>query len=174
MTTYKKLSDKPYHSEYLIHDTRLNHPVAVVWPHVVNIGGWMSAHRLETIDGAAGQVGHFERVYPRNLAATSPAPHYHLYGVAALVPLKMVALEVFPEAGGSYGNPANKTSFDSIILTDLGDQTHLTFHMVDVLLDRPASGAKLHSETPEARLVRLRGVLDGYFDNLRNLIVRGG
>lgn len=170
MDRYQSLAEKPYESEYLVHDTIIDCPVTQLWPHLLNIGGWMSAHDLETIDGKAGQVGFFERVHPRKLAEDAPEPHYHLYGIAEIIPHKCVALEVFPEAGGSYGSKAEKTSFDTIILTDLGERTQLTFLMIDVLLSK-ANGAVLHAEEKEARSQRLAAVLDGYFDNLRGLVL---
>lgn len=169
---YRTLDEKPYVSEYFCHETVFDCLVAELWPHVLNIGGWMSAHMLETVDGRSGEVGHFERVLPRNLGPDSPGPHYHLYGIAEIVPQKLVALEVFPEAGGSYGNTANKTSFDTILLTDLGGRTQLKFLMIDVLLD-PAPGQALHTEDKAERHVRLAKVLDGYFDNLRSLVTAG-
>jgi hypothetical protein len=166
---YRTLNDKAYRSEYLHHDTVIDCPVAELWPHVLNIGGWMSAHRLETLDGKPGEVGYFERVYPRHLSAETPEPRYHLYGIAEVVPFKCVALEVFPESGGSYGSSVNKTSFDVISLTDLGGRTHLTFLMVDVLLT-PRAGEVLHGEDKASRSARLRSVLDAYFNNLRALV----
>lgn len=173
MGRYRSLADKPYESEYLVHDTVIDCRVTELWPHLLNIGGWMSAHRLETIDGAAGQAGFFERVHPSNIVAGAPEPHYHLYGIAEIVPYKCVALEVFPEAGGSYGNNAEKTSFDTILLTDLGVRTHLTFLMIDVLLSK-AAGGTIHTEDKQARKQRLAAVLDGYFDNLRRLVLGDG
>jgi hypothetical protein len=166
---YQTLAEKPYLSEYVCHEAVFDCPVAELWPHVLDIGGWMSAHQLETLDGRAGEVGHFERVHPRNLGEETPAPRYHLYGVAEIIPQKLVALEVFPETGGSYGSPVNKTSFDSILLTDLGGRTQLTFLMIDVLLDL-SSGDRLHSEDKAERRTRLAGLLDVYFENLRGLV----
>jgi hypothetical protein len=171
MALYKTLDDKPYQSAYLYHDAIIDSPVRELWPHVLNIGGWMAAHGLETIDGRPGEVGHFERVHPRGLAAGTPEPHYHLYGIAEIVPFKCVALEVFPEAGGSYGNSAKKTSFDTILLSDLGERTHLSFLMIDVLL-QPREGDVLHAEDKQQRRERLRSLLDTYFDNLRRLVLR--
>src|SRR5688572_7549822 len=117
---YSSLDDKPYDSGYLLMDTVIDHPIEKVWREALKIGEWMNAHRLETLSGKAGAVGHFERVHPRNLPASTPEPHYHLYGIAHLVPLKLIALEVLPEKGGSYGETREWASFDSLLFADLG------------------------------------------------------
>lgn len=168
---YGSLDQKPYESFYLYVEATIEHSVERVWPHALNIGGWMSAHRLETVSGAQGHVGHFERVYPRGLGNEVPLPHYHLYGIAHIVPKKMIVLEVFPEKGGSYGNTRQKMSFDTIFLTDLATKTLVGFHMTDVHL------GKGNEETRARRLRELSGVgemLNKYFDNLRQLIESGG
>jgi hypothetical protein len=169
---YKSLDDKPYDSFYLYVDTVIDYPVERVWPHALNIGRWMSAHRLDRIEGEPGQVGFFERVYPVSLASTVPEPRYHLYGIAEIIAPKLIALEVFPENGGSYGNTRPKMSFDTIFLTDLGDRTHVGFYMVDVHL----------GEGDEQSHVRRKAELEGgvrellmqYFENLRREVTRGG
>lgn len=167
---YQSLDEKPYESIYLHVQTRIEHPVQKVWPHALNIGGWMSAHGLETVDGEPGQVGHFEKVVPRKLGTDVPLPHYHLYGVAEIIPLKLIALEVLPERGGSYGKTRQTMSFDSILLEDLGDATGLTFLMVDVYLGKgePDFCARRKQELNQAR-----GLLEEYFDNLKRLVERG-
>ncbi len=167
---YGSLEQKPFDSFYLLVETTIDHPVARVWPHALNIGGWMSAHRLETIAGQPGQVGHFERVYPRALAEDVPQPHYHLYGIAYLEPMKMIVIEVFHEKGGSYGNTRAKMSFDTLFLTDLGSRTLLGFHMVDLHMGK---GDEEWRASRQHELEAVRGMLHGYFDNLRQLIERG-
>jgi hypothetical protein len=164
---YRSLDEKPYESHYLHAETIIDHPVEKVWPHVLNIGGWMSAHRLQTLAGEPGKVGHFERVYPHGLSATTGLPHYHLYCVAEIIPYKYIALEVFPEHGGSYGATREKMSFDGILLTDIGGKTKLVFLMVDVLKGRAEreSVARRKKELEGAR-----GLLEKYFENLKRLV----
>lgn len=164
---YLHLSDKPYFSHYLYVDTVIDHPVETVWPHVLNIADWMVDHRLETLAGKPGEVGHFERVWPRDLGEEMPPPHYHLYGVAKVIPLKLIALEVFPEKGGSYGNrfyPESFISFDNILLTDLADRTAVTLLMVGVSKEDVA-----HSADPIPDKQRI-STLRRYLDNLRALV----
>jgi hypothetical protein len=167
---YRNLDDKPYESLYLHAETIIEHPVQKVWPHVLNIGGWMSAHSLETLAGEPGTVGYFEKVLPRNLGAEVPLPHYHLYGIAEIIPFKLVALEVMPEKGGSYGKTRQYTSFDSILLADFGKSTHLTFLMVDVYAGKgePDFCARRKQELKQARVL-----LEQYFENLKQLVQNG-
>ena len=166
----QSLDHRPYESIYMHAETILEHPVATVWPHALNIGGWMSAHRLETVAGEPGKVGHFERVFPQGLGDDSPQPRYHLYGIAEVIPLKLIALEVLPEAGGSYGNPREWMSFDSILLTDLGRRTQLTFLLVDVHMGK---GEKEFHARRKRELEEARGLLHQYFENLARLVDAG-
>jgi hypothetical protein len=167
LNVYQRLEQKPYDSFYVYVETVIHHPLEKVWPRALEIGRWMSAHRLETLDGKPGEVGHFERVYPRDLGPEVPEPHYHLYGIAHVIPLKLIVLEVFPEQGGSYGKTKPKWSFDSVLLTDLGGETQVGFHMVDVHLEKGDAG--FHARREE-ELRAVRGMLEAYFDNLRRLV----
>jgi hypothetical protein len=168
--TYRSMDDRPYDSFHLLVETTLAHPVSKVWPHALNIRGWMSAHRLETIAGAPGEVGHLERVYPHGLGSEVPQPHYHLYGVAEIIPQKLIMLEVFPEKGGSYGKTREKLSFDAILLTDLGSATKVAFLMVDVHL---GPGSAQYTAQRRDELEGVRSMLDRYFENLARLVEGG-
>jgi hypothetical protein len=164
------LDDRPYESVYFLTETTIDHPVEKVWPHALNIGSWMSAHRLEPLSGEASKVGHFERVWPRELADDIPEPRYHLYGIAAIVPYKCIALEVLPENGGSYGSAREWMSFDSILFADLGGRTRLIFHMVDVHMGR---GTPDFHERRRKELEDIAGgLLRQYFENLKRLVAR--
>jgi len=166
----RSLDQKPHESHYVYVETIIDRPVEAVWPHALDIGSWMSAHRLETIAGEPMKVGHFERVHPRGLRAEVPLPHYHLYGIAEVIPLKLIALEVLPEKGGSYGEANEWVSFDSILFSNMGDRTKVTFLMVEVQL------GLWTEESKRNRRAVLNGVpemLEGYFENLRLLVERG-
>lgn len=167
---YQSLDEKPYESVYLHAQTRIEHPVQKVWPHVLNIGGWMSAHGLETVAGEPGQVGHFERVVPKTLGPDVPLPHYHLYGIAEIVPHQLIVLEVMPERGGSYGKTRQSMSFDSILLQDLGNATGLTFLMVDVYMGK---GEPDFCARRKQELTAARSLLEQYFENLKLLVDKG-
>jgi len=90
-----------------------------------------------------------------------------LYGIAYVIPLKLIVLEVFPEKGGSYGKTKPKLSFDSVLLADLGGKTLVGFHMVDVHLEKGDAG--FHARRDE-ELKAVRGMLEAYFGNLRRLV----
>jgi hypothetical protein len=161
---YKKLDEKPYRSQFLLVETEIDHPVEAVWSQAVDIASWMTNHRLETLDGESGKVGHFERVYPTGLTDAVPEPHYHLYGIAEVVPNRLLVLEVFPERGGSYGDseiPPDYVGFDNLLFTDLGGKTKLSALMIETsTADLSGSG------TDEEKI----STLTSYFDNLRALL----
>jgi hypothetical protein len=163
----ESLDQKPYDSHYLYLETIIDQPVEKVWPHALNIGSWMTAHRLETIDGEPGDVGHFERVFPRGIGDQVPLPHYHLYGIAEVIPYKLIALEVFPERGGSYGKVEEWMSFDNILFVDMVERTCVIFLMVDAHLEHadPDGHQRRKKEVDEARPLVTR-----YFENLKQLI----
>lgn len=164
---YRSLAHRPYDSLYLYVDTVIHHPVEKVWAQALRIGDWMSAHRLETIDGEPGQVGHFERVHPRNIASEVPQPHYHLYGITHIEPLKVIVLDVFPENGGSYGKTRPKMSFDSILFADLGMKTQVAFQMIDVHLGKGGEQFIAHRQR---EMEGVREMFNEYFENLRQLV----
>jgi hypothetical protein len=164
---YRTLNDKPFESFYLYVETTIDHPVEKVWPHVIDIGSWMSDHRLETIAGEPGKVGHFERVIPHGMD-DAPEPRYHLYGVAEVIPQKLIVLEVFWEKGGSYGKTREKFSFDEIHLTDIGDRTKIFFLMVDQHMGK---GEKDFAARRKVELEGgVRAMIERYFENLRRLV----
>lgn len=164
---YRSLADRPYGSLYLYVETVIDHSVEKVWPHALDIGSWMSAHGLETIDGEARKVGYLERVHPRGLGNDVPLPHYHLYGIAHIIPLKLIALEVFPERGGSYGVTKPWMSFDNILFTDLGGRTQVVFLMVDAHL---GAHDEAYVQRRSKEVAGGRDLIDGYFENLRRLV----
>lgn len=159
--TYRELSEKPYKTHHFLTETVIDRPVEVVWPHIVKIGSWMTDHKLETIAGEEGTVGHFERVWPRNLDDDTAEPLYHLYGIAKIIPERCIVLEVFPEKGGSYGDafyPPEFVNFDAILLTDLGDKTQVSFF-----------GIEVYAEHDDAYDKDIHDQIGRYFENLREL-----
>lgn len=166
---YQTLAQKPFGSGYLYVDAVIDSPVEQVWAQALHIGRWMTDHRLETIAGRPGEVGHFEKVYSADADPKAPPPHYFLYGIAALVPLKSISLEVFPEKGGSYGDTRRWVMFDQILLTDLGSRTHVAVLMIEVDMtatptehggQEPGTGWQEHARTRMNR----------YLQNLRTVV----
>lgn len=172
---YQSLEQKPYDSLYRLFETLIDHPVRKVWPHALQIGAWMSDHRLETLAGEPGKVGHFERVFPRDLGAGVSLPHYHVYGIAEIIPYKCIGLEVLHEKGGSYGDTREKFGFDSILLVDLGSKTHFMFFMIDVHTPkRPPADDPVSRQRHEEQEQDLRARVYRYFDNLKRLVDSDG
>jgi hypothetical protein len=166
---YQRFDEKPYESKYFIIDTVIDHPPEAVWPHASNIGSWMSDHRLVTLEGEPGSVGHFERVYA-DVGDDVPEPRSHVYGVAQLVPPTYIGLEVFSEKGGSYGDPREFLSFDTILLTDIGGKTKLTFLVLEV---RPGEQPPISEQTREIEETFRASYEDRarrYFENLSRVV----
>jgi hypothetical protein len=166
---YQRFDEKPYESKYFILDTVIDHPPEVVWPHASNIGSWMSDHRLVTLEGEPGRVGHFERVYA-DVGDEVPEPRSHVYGIAQLVPPTYIGLEVFSEKGGSFGDPREYISFDTILLTDIGGKTKLTFLVIDVRPGEQQPISEEARETEEALRAPMEDRARRYFDNLNRVV----
>lgn len=164
---YEKLDDKPYESCYVHLEKILDYPVEKVWPHALNIESWMNAHRLVTIAGEPGKVGHFQRVHPRGLGEEVPLPHYHLYGIAEIIPLKLIVLEVLLEKGGSYGKTRQKMTFDSIHFTDLGGRTQIVYLLVEAHMGK--GGADFCARR-KLELQVVPKMFEGFFENLRKRV----
>lgn len=170
MSLYRSFDDRPYDSHYLHAEATIDRPVEAVWPSALDIGSWMSDYRLETIAGEPGKAGFLQRVHPPGIGETVPQPHYHLYGIAHIIPLKLIVLEVFPEKGGSYGKAEEKLSFDSIVLNDIGNVTTINMVVVDAMM---GSRRKDSLKDLQSKEVATRERLLSYFDNLRRLVERG-
>jgi hypothetical protein len=171
-TLYQRFDEKPFESKYFIIDTVLDYPPETVWPYAIRIGDWMSDYRLETLEGTPGEVGHFERVIP-SLGDEVPPPRSHVYGVAQLVAPTYIGLEEFSERGGSYGNPRDSLGLDTILLTDIGGKTKLTFLVIEVIPGEPAPLSDDVREIHEAFRAEYEARARQYFVNLKNLVEAG-
>ena len=164
-----KFQQKPYYSNYGYTETIIDRPVEKVWPHVLEIAKWMDAHNLETISGEPGKFGHLVKVMPHGLTDKNPLPHYHLYAVAKIIPFKLIALEVFPEKNGSYGGDDKHTSFDTVLLSDIGGKkTKVAFYLTDInWKENPKNGMD-----PDKRDAGMQSYMDNKFEqfwvNLKN------
>lgn len=167
---FERLSQKPYTSQYFYVETVINQRVELIWPHALRIGNWMTDHRLETVAGEPGEIGYFERVYPSGIAADVPQPHYILYGIAEIIPFKCIALEVFPEKGGSLGDTTQWTSLDSILFSDLDGRTRVTFLQVHMTPNGNRTEGAHPQQSTEGQDTAFRERLNRYFDNLRRLV----
>lgn len=167
---FERLNQKPYKSHYFYVEAVIDQHIERVWSHALRIDDWMTDHRLETVAGKPTEIGHFERVYPCDIDPNVPKPHYILYGIAEIVPLKCIALEVFPEKGGSFGDAKQWMAFDSILFSDLGGKTRIAFLQIHVSPGESSDRADDTSadKSSEGDAV-FRQRLLRYFDNLRRL-----
>jgi hypothetical protein len=171
---YTTLDQKPFTADYTYTEQIIDHPVAKVWEHALDIAAWMSAnHEWEPIDGEPGTVGYFWKISPREHYVPGdeplPEPRYHMIGITKIIEHKLIEVEVFPEKGGSYGNrfmPEDDRGFGPLFFTDLGDKTCVTaliIHTAHRTPDQP------HPDTSVPDDVKA-GPFAGHFDNLRKLV----
>jgi hypothetical protein len=164
-SSYQTLAQKPFETHYLHFEAVIDAPLKKVWEKAVHIGQWMNDHKLETLSGKPGELGHFEKVLPRGMDNV-PMPRHHYYGIALLVPLKCISLEVFPEKGGSYGNPDQWQMFDHVLFNEVGGKTRIVLLMHEV---HPGpAGAKARA-LGEEEVMRER--LGKYVENLARLSI---
>jgi hypothetical protein len=167
---FERLNQKPYRSHYFYVETVIGQRIERVWQHALHIGDWMTDHRLETIAGKTGEIGHFERVYSCGITPDVPKPHYHLYGIAEIIPLKCIALEVFPERGGSYGDAKEWMDFDSILFSDQDGRTRVAFLQIHISADVNTGRLdEVHADERRKQEATGRERLYRYFENLRRL-----
>lgn len=110
---------------YFFEETTIDQPAEKVWPHLLNIKGWLNDYATETISGEGGKVGLLVKVMPPGIGDEVPLPHNHLYRLATAIPNKLITLKVFSEEGGSYG--MDYTNIDNMLLTEIGGKTKISF-----------------------------------------------
>jgi hypothetical protein len=171
---YTEFDQKPFTADYTYTEQIVDHPVAEVWEHALDIPAWMSAnHEWEPIAGEPGKVGYFWRISPREHYVPAddplPEPRYHVIGISKVIPHKLIVVELWPEKGGSYGNrfmPEDDAGFGALIFTDLGDKTCITalnIHTAHREPDQPHPDTSISDEEKA-------GPFAGHFDNLRKLV----
>ena len=171
---YSRFSEKPYETTYTCFETTVDARIEHVWPCAVDIENWMSEYRLDTLDGERGKVGYFQRVYPP-VQPTMPPPHYHYYGIAELIPHKLIVLETFNEKGGSYGRTRPGMHLDLIILNDLGGVgTRVTLIMTEIGLGAAADATHVAHKPTDADRARWSARMDRYFENLKRQVREQG
>ena len=117
-----------FHSETIV-----EHTVAEVWSHAVNIKSWMNAYQSETVSGEPTHVGEVVKLTNLNAGDKTPEPHHHFYRVLNVIPMKQVAIKAFGAEGGSYGLKQNN-SYDTISVYERGDSTLVSFDMIAELI----------------------------------------
>ncbi|MCT2532376.1 hypothetical protein N2488_04200 [SAR92 clade bacterium H231] len=110
---------------YFFEETVIDQPVEKVWPHLLNIKGWLNDYGTERLSGEEGKVGLLVKVMPPGIGDEVPLPHNHLYRLATVIPNKLITLKVFSEEGGSYG--MDYTNIDNMLLTEVDGKTKISF-----------------------------------------------
>ena len=120
------IADEPDRSSevYAYNEVIIDHPIAMVWPHVLNISSWMTDYRFNMISGEKNKEGEFGRAaWIRKSDGITP-PLYHFYKLSSVVPQKIVTFTFFSEEGGSYG--LDYSASYHILLTECQGSTKLT------------------------------------------------
>jgi hypothetical protein len=90
----------------------IDRPVGEVWEQFLDIGSWVTSHRIEEITEPRRVLGAITRVSPSEeamRAVTSgtgeglPPAHHHYCKIIKLVPEEQYVLKTYSEEGGSYG-----------------------------------------------------------------------
>jgi uncharacterized protein YndB with AHSA1/START domain len=89
----------------------INAPVSKVWEQFLDIGSWVTSHKIEEVGELRREVGAVTRVSPSQKAvdelgsegAAIPLPHHHYCRIIDLVPEQQYVLKTYAEQGGSYG-----------------------------------------------------------------------
>lgn len=71
------------------HEFTIDRPAKEVWPHMINLGGWMPTHKLVTVEGNSGEVGETIKVY------SSEKAYFHLKTIK-MEPCKSVVMKMMP------------------------------------------------------------------------------
>jgi hypothetical protein len=141
----------------------IDRPVRDVWNQFLDIGSWVTSHKIEEVQGQRGTVGGITRV-SSHLAKDSgyPPPHYHFCKIVKVVPEEQYVLKTYSERGGSYG--MQMTGFDDSRFTALSERTtRLTFNlMIEFKCDKAA-------EEPASMDALMEGSRQGMIENYLNL-----
>jgi hypothetical protein len=109
-------------------------PVAHVWEQFLDVGSWVTSHRIEEVGDLRRTLGAITRVSPRedvvkNVEAQGPAiplPHHHYCKIIKFVPEEQYSLKTYAEKGGSYGLE-EFLAFDDSRFVAIDGKTKLTF-----------------------------------------------
>jgi hypothetical protein len=168
---YTSVDQRPFNTDYVWAEAVIGHPIETVWRHALDFPAWMFAnHEWEPIAGETGKPGMLWRLWPRRhyVGDDCPAPHYHFVGIAKIIRHKLIAAEVWPEKGGSYGDrfvPPSYRGLDNILLTDLGGgRTDIRALFIATMDAQPGQQIDTSEEDEPAQNVML------HFENLQKVI----
>ncbi len=146
----------------------IDRPVSEVWEQFLDVGSWVTSHKIQEVGEARRTLGAITRVSPSEeamRAVTSgtgeglPPAHHHYCKIVQFVPEQQYVLKTYSEKGGSYG--LELTAFDDTRFADLGGKTKVTFNLFCEMK------GDLVAKDPSA--MSLEGSRLGMVENLGNL-----
>jgi hypothetical protein len=151
-------------------DLVIDRPVSEVWEQFLDIGSWVTSHRIEEVGEPRRTLGAITRVSPRqevveNIEGDGPAiplPHHHYCKIIKFVPEQQYVLKTYSEQGGSYGMDQFVAFDDSRFYTEDG-RTRATFTLFAHMK------GQLIAADPEAFARSMEGSRAGMVGNLENL-----
>ena len=154
----------------------IDRPVSEVWNQFVNVGSWVTSHKIEEVGDVRRTLGAITRVSPSDAALENvqgsdgpviPPPHYHYCKVIEFVPEQRYVLKTYAEKGGSYGMEGFSAFDDSRFYPLDGGRTRATFtlysHMKGDLIARDPEAFARSMEGSEAGMV-------GNLENLKRIV----
>ena len=167
----KKSRDMKFYDSAYYTETVIEYPIEKVWPHILNINGWLIDDEFitQTVSGEEGEVGHIVKMVRLGVSDETPLPHYHFYKLTEVIPNKLFTLKGFSEEGGSYGLP-EKLGFETFILTeDNGNARVSLIYNAERIRDDSQSIENIASSIREENR-KFDNLFVRFWNNLRQLI----
>lgn len=139
-------------------------PVSKVWDQFVDIGSWVTSHRIEEVGDLRRTLGAVTRVSPREEVVDElgvgdsaiPLPHHHYCRIIKFVPERQYVLKTYAERGGSYGFE-EFLAFDDSRFYAVDGATRATFtlyaHMKGEFVASDPAGMDRSMQTSRAGMV---------------------
>lgn len=158
MTNYDE--DLSVYNGHLELDILIDRPVHDVWVQFLDLGSWITSHRVEPVSGVPGTLGSITRVaFKKAKELGMPPAHHHYCKVIKVVPDVQYVMKTYSEQGGSYG--MQMLGYDDTRFEAKSGQTKLTFNLfAEVRADFVA-------KDPNA--MNLETSREGMLGNLNNL-----
>ena len=116
------------------HEFTIDQPAEDIWPHMLNLAGWMPTHKLVTVAGTPGKVGELVKVY----GADSDVASFYLEAIK-FVPCRNLILKMMPLSGDEVGLIESDADmygdllgYENFTLVKVGDSTKLLFQSTAV------------------------------------------
>jgi len=123
----------------------IDRSVDKVWKRFIDMGSWVTSHRIEQIHGEPGAVGSIIRAsFNRASELAMPLPHHHYCKIIKLSWEQQYLFKTYSESsGGSYGLAI--TGFDDTRFHSEDQGTRVTFNFYgeyagEVVIKDPSDG----------------------------------